>query len=46
MVLEAAASASADYLVTFNISDFDRASSIGIRVITPPELLILISSTL
>jgi putative PIN family toxin of toxin-antitoxin system len=46
MVLEAAASASADYLVTFNISDFDRAFSIGIRVITPPELLILISSTL
>lgn len=46
MVLEAAASAGADYLVTFNISDFDRASSVGIRVITPPQLLTLFSSTL
>ena len=46
MVLEAAASGGADYLVTYNISDFNRAASIGIRVITPAELLILISSTL
>lgn len=46
MVLETADSAGADYLVTDNVSDFDRASSIGIRVITPPQLLTLISSTL
>lgn len=45
MVLEAAASARAEYIVTYNISDFKSASSIGIRVITPPELLTLISST-
>jgi putative PIN family toxin of toxin-antitoxin system len=46
MVLEVAASAGAEYVVTYNISDFDRAFSIGIRVITPPQLLTLISSTL
>ncbi len=45
MVLEAAVAASADYLVTFNISDFERASSLGVRVITPPQLLALIPST-
>ena len=44
MVLEAAVAASADYLVTFNISDFDGASSLGIRVVTPPQLLALIPS--
>ena len=45
MVLEAAASASAEYIVTYNTSDFHRASSIGIRVITPPELLNLLASS-
>jgi putative PIN family toxin of toxin-antitoxin system len=44
MVLEAAAAASADYLVTYNTSDFDGASSLGVRVITPPQLLALIPS--
>jgi putative PIN family toxin of toxin-antitoxin system len=42
LVLEAAVAASADYLVTYNISDFDRAASLGVRVVTPPQLLTLI----
>lgn len=42
MVLEAAVAASADYLVTFNTSDFDGAASLGVRVVTPPQLLALI----
>jgi putative PIN family toxin of toxin-antitoxin system len=46
MVLEAAVAASADYLVTFNTSDFDGASSLGVRVVTPPQLLALIPSVL
>ncbi len=46
LVLEAAVAASADYLVTYNLSDFDRASSLGVRVITPPQLLALIPSIL
>ena len=46
MVLEAAVAASADYLVTFNTSDFAGASSLGVRVITPPQLLALIPSAL
>lgn len=45
MVLEAAVATSADYLVTFNVADFDGASSLGVRVVTPPQLLALISST-
>ena len=44
MVLEAAVAASADYLVTFNTTDFDGASSLGVRVVTPPQLLSLIPS--
>ncbi len=44
MVLEAAVAASADYLVTFNTSDFDGASSLGVRVVTPPQILALIPS--
>ena len=44
MVLEAAVAASADYLVTFNTTDFDGASSLGVRVVTPPQLLALIPS--
>jgi putative PIN family toxin of toxin-antitoxin system len=46
MVLEAAVAASADYLVTFNTSDFDGASSLGVRVVAPPQLLALIPSAL
>ena len=46
LVLEAAVAASADYIVTFNTTDFDRASSLGVRVITPPQLLALIPSAL
>jgi len=45
MVLEAAVASGADYLVTFNIADFDGSSSLGVRVITPPQLLALIPST-
>ena len=44
MVLEAAVAASADYLVTFNTTDFDGASSLGVRVVTPSQLLALIPS--
>ena len=44
MVLEAAVAASADYLVTFNTTDFEGASSLGVRVVTPPQLLALIPS--
>lgn len=46
MVLEAAVAASADYLVTFNTPDFDGASSLGVRVVTPTQLLALIPSAL
>jgi len=46
MVLEAAVAANADYLVTFNTSDFAGASSLGVRVVTPPQLLKLIPSAL
>jgi len=42
-MLEAAVAASADDIVTFNTSDFDRASSLGVRVITPPQLFALIT---
>lgn len=44
MVLEAAVAANADYLVTFNTTDFDGASTLGVRVVTPPQLLALIPS--
>lgn len=42
MVLEAAVAAAADFLVTFNTSDFDGSASLGVRVITPSQLLSLI----
>jgi predicted nucleic acid-binding protein len=45
LVLEAAVAASADYLVTYNVSDFDGAASLGVAVVTPPQLLALISAT-
>jgi putative PIN family toxin of toxin-antitoxin system len=44
MVLEAAVAASADFLVTFNTSDFDGASTLGVRIVTPLQLLALIPS--
>lgn len=44
LVLEAAVAASADYLVTHNVSDFDRAASLGVRVVTPSQLLAFIPS--
>ena len=46
MVLEAAIAASADYLVTHNTTDFQEAASLGVRVVTPAQLLKRISSTL
>ncbi len=42
LVLEAAVAAGADYLVTFNTADFAGAASLGVRVVTPPQLLALI----
>lgn len=42
LVLEAAVAASAEYLVTHNISDFDGAATLGVRVVTPAQLLKLI----
>ncbi len=44
MVLEAAVAAGADCLVTFNVLDFAGASTLGVRIVTPPQLLELISS--
>lgn len=46
MVLEASVAAGVDYLVTFNAADFAGASSLGVRVVTPPQLLALIPSVL
>ena len=46
LVLEAAVVANADHLVTHNLSDFDRASSLGVDVITPSQLLGRIQFTL
>ena len=46
MVLEAAVAAGADCLVTFNTSDFSGAASLGVRVLTPPQLLALIPKSL
>ena len=39
MVLEAAVSAGAEYIVTFNRRDFRGADSFGIRVVAPKEFL-------
>ena len=46
MVLEAAVAAGADCLVTVNTSDFSGAASLGVRVLTPPQLLALIPKSL
>jgi predicted nucleic acid-binding protein len=43
MVLEAACAASAGCIVTHNISDFDRASSLGVSILSPLQLLTIIS---
>lgn len=45
MVLEAAVAAGSEYLVTYNTSDFAGVDSLGVRVVTPPQLLTLISAT-
>ena len=45
LVLEAAVAARAEYLVTHNTSDFDGAASLGVRVVTPAQLLALIPSS-
>ena len=39
MVLEAAMSSSADALVTFNAKDFKLAPGVGVRVMTPNQIL-------
>jgi predicted nucleic acid-binding protein len=39
MVLECAVSAGAHYIVTHNLSDFRKAESLGVRVVTPSKLL-------
>ena len=39
MVLECAISARAHYIVTYNVSDFLKAESLGVRVATPSGLL-------
>ena len=39
MVLECAVSARAHYIVTYNLSDFLKAESLGVRVVTPSKLL-------
>ena len=39
MVLECAVSARAHYIVTYNLSDFLNAESLGVRVVTPSKLL-------
>ena len=38
-VLEVAVAASADYLVTYNVDDFTGAETVGVRLITPQQLL-------
>lgn len=42
LVLEAAVAARADYLVSYNVSDFAGAESLGIQAITPSQLLALL----
>lgn len=42
LMLEAAVAASADGLVTFNVRDFAGADALGVRILTPAELLNLL----
>jgi predicted nucleic acid-binding protein len=44
MVLECAVSARADYIVTYNLSDFLKAESLGVRVVTPSILLEILTN--
>ena len=44
MVLECAVSARAHYIVTYNLSDFLKAESLGVRVVTPSKLLETLSN--
>ena len=41
MVLELAVAAKADFIVTYNIKDFELAKNFGVKIITPKNLLIL-----
>ncbi|HOA08544.1 MAG TPA: putative toxin-antitoxin system toxin component, PIN family [Spirochaetota bacterium] len=41
-ILELAVAASADFIITFNIKDFDGTEKFGIRVIEPDEFLNII----
>ncbi len=43
MVLECAVSAGARYIVTYNLNDFFKAESLGVHVLTPPELLSILT---
>ena len=45
MVLEAAAGAGCQWIVTFNIRDFQAASSLGIGAVTPAGFLDLLENT-
>ena len=44
MVLECAVSARAHYIVTYNLSDFLKAESLGVRVVTPSILLEILTN--
>jgi len=39
MVLECAVSAGASYIVTYNLTDFHKAESLGVGVVSPSKLL-------
>ena len=43
LVLECAVSAGARYIVTYNLSDFLKAESLGVRVVTPSKLLSILT---
>jgi putative PIN family toxin of toxin-antitoxin system len=42
LVLEVAFAAAADFLVTFNLKDFAEAESVGVKCITPQQMLLKI----
>ena len=44
MVLECAVSARAHYIVTHNLSDFLKAESLGVRVVTPSKLVEILTN--
>ena len=43
LVLECAVSAGARYIVTYNLSDFLKAESLGVQVVTPSKLLSILT---